>query len=49
MGNNILDMYINMIASKLLILTHCTYIEIFLKEIGISTLNINMIFEKYDM
>jgi len=37
-----------MAASKLLILTHCTYIEIFLKEAGIAFTEVNVIFEEFD-
>ncbi len=41
-------MYINMAASRLLILTHCTHMKIFLKEAGIISMEINVTFEEYD-
>ncbi len=41
-------MYINMIASKLLTLTYCIHTELFLKKVDIITLEVNVIFEKYD-
>jgi len=41
-------MYINMVASKLLTLTHCTYTEIFLKKARIVFIEINVTFEEYD-
>ncbi len=37
-----------MTTSKLLILTHCTYMEIFLKKAEIIFLDVNVIFKKYD-
>ena len=39
------DMYINMIANKLLILTHYTHIEIFLIEAEIISTEGNIIFD----
>ena len=41
-------MYINMIASKLLIPIHYTYIEIFLKGVGILISYTSISFKKYD-
>jgi len=41
-------MYINMVASRLLIPIHCTYMEIFLKEAGIISTEMNVIFDKFD-
>ncbi len=41
-------MYINITTSKLLILTYCTYIKLFLKEAEILTSDVNVIFKEYD-
>ncbi len=38
-------MYINIVASKLLTLTHCSHTEIFLKEAGIVSSEINVTFD----
>ncbi len=38
-------MYINMVANKLLTLTHCIHIEIFLIEVGIILTRVNVTFE----
>ncbi len=40
-------MYINIAASKLLTLTHCTHTKIFLKEAGIISSGANVTFDKY--
>src|SRR6266540_6488411 len=39
------DMYINIAASRLLTLTHCTHTEMFLMEAGIIVRGINVIFD----
>ena len=39
------DMYINIAASRLLILTHCTHTEMFLMEAGIIAKEINVTFD----
>ena len=39
------DMYINMIASKLLISTHCIHTEMFLLEAGIISTDVNVTFD----
>ncbi len=41
-------MYINMVTSRLLTPTHCTHIEIFLKEARIISTEGNVTFGKYD-
>jgi len=41
-------MYINIAASKLLILTHCTHMEVFLKEAEILFTEVNVTFEEYN-
>ncbi len=41
-------MYINMVASRLLISTHCTYTKIFLKEAGIISTEVNVTFEEHE-
>ncbi len=38
-------MYINITTSRLLISTHCTYTEIFLKEVGIISTEVNVTFD----
>ncbi len=45
MGNHTMDMYINMVTSKLLTPTHCTHTEIFLIEAGIISTGVNIIFD----
>ena len=40
--------YINIAASKLLILTHCTHTEIFLKKVRIISTEVNVTFDEYD-
>ena len=42
------DIYINIAASRLLILTHCTHMEIFLKKAGIISTEVNVTFEEFD-
>ncbi len=42
------DMYINMAASRLLILTYYTHMEIFLKEAGIISTDVNVTFKEYE-
>src|SRR6266540_3966919 len=48
-------MYINMVTSKLLILTYCTHTEMFLIEVGIISTEVNVTFDdrveemKYDL
>ncbi len=38
-------MYINMVTSRLLTLTHCIYTEMFLIEAGIISLGVNITFD----
>ncbi len=40
-------MYINMATSNLLISTHCTYIEMFLKKVNILEMCANVTFNEY--
>src|SRR6266498_4416386 len=40
------DMYINMVTSRFLISTHCSYTKIFLIEAGIISLEVNVIFDE---
>src|SRR6266542_5197885 len=42
------DIYINMMASRLLILTHCIHMKMFLKEARIILTEVNITFEKYE-
>src|SRR6266540_4391945 len=42
------NMYINMATSKLLIPTHCTHTEIFLKEAGIISTKVNVTFDEFN-
>ena len=42
------NMYINMVTNRLLTLIHYTYIKLFLKEVGIITSDINIMWEEYD-
>ncbi len=42
------DIYINMAASRLLILTHCIHMKMFLKEARIILTEVNITFEKYE-
>jgi len=37
-----------MVASRLLIPTHCTHTEIFLKKAGIISTEVNITFEEFD-
>ncbi len=41
-------MYINMVTSRLLTSTHCTHTEVFLKEAGIISSEVNVTWEEYD-
>ena len=45
MGNHTMDMYINMVTSKLLTPTHCTHTEMFLMEAGIISSELNITFD----
>ncbi len=42
------DMYINMAISKLLIPTHCTHTELFLKKAEILSTEVNITFKEFD-
>ena len=42
------DIYINITVSRLLTPTHYTYIEIFLKEVGIISTKVNVTFNEYE-
>ncbi len=45
---NYLNIYIYMIANKLLTLIYCIHMEIFLRKVRIVTLNINVTFKEYN-